>query len=403
MHRAILEYFTAQPGEAFVGTVGALRLETGLGAVPDSGKGLLEKKWTAVVRLQKKVMELEVKLAEAVKGGEGVFGGATGAGSVPVSSSGPPTGIPREPATGSMVGHRAPVTSIAVHPTFSMVASGSEDATIKLWDYDSQQYERTLKGHTQAVTGVAFDKGGGRLASCSADMTAKLWDMAKFTCSRTLKGHEHTVSAVQFAMGGDVVVTCSRDETLKMWDCNTGFCVNTYNGHRDWVRCLSVSTTDELMVSGCSDATITVWNLKTKMAMHSLKGHEHVVEAVAFKIAARDGSDAALLSKHCEHNFVSGSRDKTVRLWDADKGICLMSLGAHDNWVRGVLLLPSGKHIVSCSDDKSLRVTDVKGERVQKTIVSAHAHFITSVALSPTTMTLLTGSVDKSVSVWTTK
>ena len=58
--------------------------------------------------------------------------------------------------------------------------------------------------------------------------------------------------------------------------------------------------------------------------------------------------------------LVSGSRDKTVKLWDPLKNTCLATFTCHDNWVRSVLLHPNGKYIISCSDDKSIRVVDIK-------------------------------------------
>lgn len=122
-------------GEAFAGTAAALRTEGALGDdIENSRKNLLEKKWTAVVRLQKKVLDLEAKLAEAAKGGgsdASIFTGAIAASQR--------RGIPKEPAVGSMVGHRGPVTCVCVHPIYSLAASGSEDAMVKLWDFDSKQ------------------------------------------------------------------------------------------------------------------------------------------------------------------------------------------------------------------------------------------------------------------------
>jgi WD40 repeat protein len=58
--------------------------------------------------------------------------------------------------------------------------------------------------------------------------------------------------------------------------------------------------------------------------------------------------------------LVSGSRDRTIKLWDPLKAICIMTFNVHDSWVRAVLLHPSGKYILSCSDDKTIRVLDVK-------------------------------------------
>jgi WD40 repeat protein len=67
--------------------------------------------------------------------------------------------IPQPPARATLTGHRSPLTSVAIHPSFGLVASASEDATLRLWDLESGSLERILKGHTKAVNCVAFDRG----------------------------------------------------------------------------------------------------------------------------------------------------------------------------------------------------------------------------------------------------
>ena len=98
--------------------------------------------------------------------------------------------------------------------------------------------------------------------------------------------------------------------------------------------------------------------------------------------------------------LASGSRDRTVRLWDALKGQCLMVFAAHENWVRSVVLHPNGKFIISCSDDKSIRVLDLKESRCLRTIADAHTHFITCIAMAQSNPILVSGSVDKNVAIW---
>jgi WD40 repeat protein len=134
-------------------------------------------------------------------------------------------------------GHRAPVTRVIFHPMFSLFVSTSEDATIKVWDFETGEYERTLKGHSDAVQDVAFDASGKLLVSCSADMSIKLWDFHQsYECMRTMLGHDHNISSVAFMPGGDLIVSSSRDKTIKMWEVSTGYCVKTFAGHKDWVR-----------------------------------------------------------------------------------------------------------------------------------------------------------------------
>lgn len=118
-------------------------------------RGLLEKKWTSVIRLQKKVMELEAKLSETEK--ELIEGAPTKAKRTPTEW------IPRHPEKFKLSGHRATVNRVIFHPIFSMMVSASEDATIKVWDFETGEYERTLKGHTDSVQDIAFDGQGKML------------------------------------------------------------------------------------------------------------------------------------------------------------------------------------------------------------------------------------------------
>jgi platelet-activating factor acetylhydrolase IB subunit alpha len=172
------------------------------------------------------------------------------------------------------------------------LASASEDTTIKLWDFDSAHYERTLKGHTGAVTYVSFSPSGDLLVSASADMSAKLWDMSSFACTKTLRGHDHSVSAAIF-VGNDHVLTCSRDHTVRCWEVASGYCIRTYTGHSEWVRCLSVSRDGDIFASGSGDNTVIVWKFSTGQILQTLRGHEHVVESVSFQLKARSDSVTA--------------------------------------------------------------------------------------------------------------
>eukprot|EP01041_Mallomonas_annulata_P000959 gene959-1860_t len=372
--------------------VSIFKEEAGLGDTADVHKGLLEKKWTSVVRLQRKVMELEAKLSTIQENGLIVSRppGVNGDGLAPDSRN-----IPKGPAKATLSGHRAPIASVALHPTYSLIASASEDATIKMWDYETAQYERTLKGHTGPVTCVAFDPTGTILASCSADMSAKLWDMTTFQCTKTLRGHDHTVSSVIFMPSSDQIITCSRDQSIKCWEVSTGFCVRTYTGHSDWVRCLSMSHNGEVFASAGNDHTIIIWKPAHTQPFLTLRGHEHVVESVCFgrrqvgsvavSAAAAGASVDTILSIGDAVETVylaSGSRDRSVRLWDVMQAQCLMVFTAHENWVRSVIFHPNGKYIISASDDKSIRIMDIK------------------VTLSPSQHALISASVDKNICVW---
>ena len=78
----------------------------------------------------------------------------------------PTSWLPRAPARHTLQSHRSPITCVAFHPVFSSLASGSEDTTIKIWDWELGELERTVKGHTKGVLDVDFGgpRGGTLLA-----------------------------------------------------------------------------------------------------------------------------------------------------------------------------------------------------------------------------------------------
>jgi len=400
LNKAIADYMLSN---GYNEALEAFKKETDMpGEIDKKYAGLLEKKWTSVIRLQKKVNELEGKLSEAEK--EFISGAPTR------EKRSPGEWIPRPPEKYELTGHRAPVTRVIFHPIFSIMISGSEDATIKLWDFETGDYERTMKGHTDSVQDIALDKDGKMLASCSADMSIKLWDFQTYECTKTMHGHDHNVSSVAFLPTSDYIVSSSRDKTIKMWEVSTGFCVRTYTGHREWVRMVRVSLDGNLLASCSNDQTVRIWAAGGKDVKAEMRDHDHVVECIAWApesatqaineaANAAAGGDNKNSFSHVGPFLASGSRDKSIKVWDVSTGVCLFSLVGHDNWVRGISWHPGGKYLLTASDDKSLRVWDIQHRRCHKRL-DAHAHFTTSLDFHRTQPYVVSGSVDQTLKVW---
>jgi platelet-activating factor acetylhydrolase IB subunit alpha len=312
-----------------------------------------------------------------------------------------------------------------------------------VWDHESGEYIRTLKGHTNPVNGVSFAPTGSFLASCSTDLSIKLWEFSQtYTCLRTLRGHDHTISSVRFVpqpnlllqqqqqpsvkngtnpaetsstgleaarAGAAHILTASRDCTVKLWDVETGYCEHTFTDHNDWVRCLAVRASDgAVWASAGNDQVIYVYDTATRSTITELRGHEHVVESLAFvtEEAGKKGGAAGVSSRETKHvdevrdYLVSGSRDRSVRLWKVSDGSCVTVFTAHENWVRSVLLHPSGRYVISCSDDKSIRIFDIQANRCLRSMDKAHDHFITAIEMHHTLPILMSASVDRTLRCW---
>ncbi|KAK4463416.1 putative nuclear distribution protein pac-1b [Cladorrhinum samala] len=395
LHKSLISYLTSQN---LLATASALRTELSL---PESAfdqsqtekyQGLLEKKWTSVIRLQRKILELEATVASLKTD---LLSSSLGSSLRPVQD--PAGWLPRSPPRYTLEGHRLPITSVAFHPVFSSLASASEDTTVKVWDWELGELERTLKGHTKAVLDV--DYGLKLLASCSSDMSIKLWDpLDGYKNIRTLQGHEHIVSSVRFVPGGsNMLVSASKDCSLKLWDVNTGYCVKTVTGHSDWVRAVSPSTDGRWLVSTGSDMSVRLWDLSGIGGGRGevdckgvMLGHENYNLCCVFAPAAAypylsklAGQEKPPAATSAAEFMATGSRDKQIRLWDG-RGNCIKVLTGHDNWVRGLVFHPGGKYLISVADDRTLRCWDLSQEgKCVQTLKGVYDGFVSCVRWAP--------------------
>lgn len=416
LHRSIVGYLK---NAGYESVAEMFSLEASVEDVAKKHDQMLEKKWRSIIRLQSKIMELETENAQ-LKEDISNFGKK---GKVDKSEV-----LPRGPAKFTMEGHKDVITCVRFHPLYGSLATASEDAAIKLWDSETGQYERTLSGHQDAVQFLAFNKKGSILASCSADLSVKLWDMETFQCTKTLNGHDHNVSSVVFSQSGDFLYSASRDKTIKQWDVQTGFCKKTITGHQEWVRMVIVSPDGTKLASCSMDQTIIIWDLVKGTEIWTLRDHEHVIETICFShakadetlinpennvLSEEDCKAAQLEKKKLDEKkvedvggafLISGCRDRTIKLWSVADGVCVKTFVGHDNWVRGVLFHPSGRYVISCSDDKSIRAWDLrKGGRCCRKLETAHELFVTCVDWNPAFPLLASGGVDHQVKVWTCK
>lgn len=388
LHQAIVDYVGSYVSPD---TAELLRNELRVNAAPQDPT-LLEKKWTAVWRLQKKVMELTSeteRLKQELKESH----------RKPAQASGP---LSRDwlPRTWSHVlrGHRGHVTSVAFHPAWSLLASACEDGAVKLWDTESGELERTLKAHTRAAT--CLDFSNDLLATCSADLTIKLWDTNdNFNNVHTLMGHEHTVSAVKFVKSTpSQLLSASRDTTVRVWNTENGLCERVLRMHDDWVRCLDVY--GDYFVSAGKDKVALVSRISdpenAKSSDTRFEGHDNVIECCTI---APEATKSIFDVKDPAFVFATGGRDNIICIWRSDRPThAIHKLVGHDNWVQGIAFGPSGKYLVSVSDDQTLRVWDVASGKCLR-LVRAHDHFITSLAWRQ--RMIATASVDNTVKLWT--
>jgi small GTP-binding protein len=254
----------------------------------------------------------------------------------------------------TLEGHQDAVWSVAFDPQGEMLASGSRDSTVKLWEARSGKLLRTLEGHQGGVYSVAFELQGETLASGSGDKTVKLWEARSGKLLRTLEGHQGGVWSVVFDPQGATLASGSDDKTVKLWEARSGRLLRTLEGERGepwpWDRLehqavvwsMAFDPRGETLASGSGDKTAKLWEAQSGKLLHTLKEHQLWVWGVTF-----DPQGGPL---------ASGSGDKTVKLWEAGSGKLLRTLEGHTGTVDCVAFTPDGRLLASKSNDHTIRL-----------------------------------------------
>lgn len=220
---------------------------------------------------------------------------------------------------------------------------------------------KVFKGHTNGVMCLQFDDN--ILATGSYDATIKIWDIATGEEIRTLRGHTSGIRCLQF--DGSKLISGSIDHTVKIWNLRSGECMSTYTGHSDGV--IGLHFDSALLATGSMDHTIKVWNFEDKSTF-VLRGHTDWVNAVRVDSASR--------------TCLSASDDSTVRLWDLDSRTCIKTFEGHVGHVQQVVTLPHDYEFDDDDDNAAAaehgHVHDSDDESSSHTIISSSSSLSSS-------------------------
>ncbi len=286
--------------------------------------------------------------------------------------------------------HQNRVTSVAFSPNGQLLASGSDDQTIKLWRISDGTLKDTLAGHTGYVYEVAFSPDDSLLASVSQDKTVRLWSVIDGTSVGILSDYESGVGAVSFSPDGQILASGSDDGLVRLRRVSDGAVIWETKEHVSKVQSVAFSADGEMLASGSDDGSVRLWRASDGAPLNTLLGHTSVVWAVTFAPTSGHGQ------------LASGGWDDSVRLWRTNDGAYIKTLRALGG-AGSVAFHPLGEFIVGAgglgdapkiwiwriSDGALVQELDVKGAQVMR-----------QVSFSPDGSLLASASHDGIVRLW---
>ncbi|PZU93010.1 MAG: hypothetical protein DCE90_17160 [Pseudanabaena sp.] len=289
-----------------------------------------------------------------------------------------------------LAGHLDIVTCTAMHPQDHLLASGSSDRTIKIWDIKGNLLQ-TLTGHTNWITSLSFSRNGQYLVSASRDSTIKIWKLSRYTKLyveqplHTLKEHQSPVLVVKFSPTDSIFASCGEDTKIRLWREN-GELFNTFTeGHHKWVTCLCFSPDGQRIITASVDRSIIVWNINGT-PLTTFQAHNSFIEDI-------DVSPTGRL-------IASASRGRDVKLWNM-QGNLIATIEGHTDKVLGVRFHPNGKSLATVSSDRTVKIWNLQGNLLKT--MHGHKGAVHSLTFNANGSIMVTGSQDTTLKYWRTK
>jgi WD40 repeat protein len=310
----------------------------------------------------------------------------------------------------TLAGHKGIIYDVAWSPDGTMLASASEDRTIRICDTGDWRLTGVLEGHSHWVRSISWmpttdipehalprwaesvrsDKKSEldvyKLASGSADKTVRIWSVANKSTLATLSVHRDDVRSVAWSPDGSILATGSYDSHICLWE-RLSEKSRSLRQHRGGILSLAWSPDSQVLASGSDDHTIALWDRATEQSHLLPRTHKNWVSSLSWS------PDGELLA--------SGSTDSTIVVWSRSRELPLMILEGHTGGIKCIRFSPDGRILASKSRDGTVRFWLRDGWKTLAILQEDTSRFRTSIAFHPREPTIATlGDNDQIIRIW---
>ncbi len=284
----------------------------------------------------------------------------------------------------------ASVNTVAFSPDGQILASGSGDEVIRLWNASDRTLLRELTEHTASVIGVAFHPEGHTLASFAWDDTLRIWNANDGgTLLHTLEVDAIDPRSMAFAPDGSILATGWGDGQVRFWRVASGALLTTLPAHEPGqaVTGIAFAQDGQMLVTAALDTTAKVWQLRDGTVGVLLHTLEHSTEVLALAVAP-DGQTVA-----------TGDSAGVVRVWNGATGTLLHELADAAEPITDVAFDPQGEVIAVASQDGTIRLWHVDAGQLLNTL-AGHTTAVGNLAFLPDGHLLASGAPDGTIRLW---
>jgi len=331
----------------------------------------------------------------------------------------------------TLTGHNGAVRSVSYSPDGNILASGSDDGTVRIWDtLTGEETMSPMRSGDGAVRSVDFARNGKWVASGTDAGTVCIWSVTpgQTGCQRLI-GHSRSVRSVVFSLNSSRLASGSADQTICLWNPETGEQLAVLSGHTKAVTGVSFSPDDEILASSSEDRSIRLWHSTTGHAARKpladagyrcvdFSPDGEMIAAANFyetiitrrttgkrirnlKVGLVHENRSAQFSPDGRLLVVACERD--VHLWTLHpdpRKPSWVNLGGHGGNVNCATFSPDGLYIASASDDGTIRIWSAGSGQSAVQPMPAHEQAVWSVVVSHDGASIISGSSDNSVRVW---